>query len=145
MNSYGWLVWLALMIGFSALEIATVNMVSVWFAGGALAGMVAQLFGASVPVQLTVFLLVSALLVACLRPFVRKYVAPKKIRTNADMVLGQEAYLTETVDNRKGTGTLKLGGKVWTVRSVSDTVLEQGTLVRVVKLEGVKLLVEPVT
>lgn len=145
MNSYGWLVWLALMIGFSALEIATVNMVSVWFAGGALAGMVAQLFGASVPVQLTVFLLVSALLVACLRPFVRKYVAPKKIRTNADMVLGQEAYLTETVDNLKGTGTLKLGGKVWTVRSVSDTVLEQGTLVRVVKLEGVKLLVEPVT
>lgn len=145
MNSYGWLVWLALMIGFSALEIATVNMVSVWFAGGALAGMVAQLFGTSVPVQLTVFLLVSALLVACLRPFVRKYVAPKKIRTNADMVLGQEAYLTETVDNLKGTGTLKLGGKVWTVRSVSDTVLEQGTLVRVVKLEGVKLLVEPVT
>lgn len=145
MNSYGWLVWLALMIGFSALEIATVNMVSVWFAGGALAGMVAQLFGASVPVQLTVFLLVSALLVACLRPFVRKYVAPKKIRTNADMVLGQEAYLTETVDNLKGTGTLKLGGKVWTVRSVSDTVLEQDTLVRVVKLEGVKLLVEPVT
>ena len=144
MYSYGWLVWLALMIGFSALEIATVNMVSVWFAGGAMAGMVAQLFGASVPVQLTVFLLVSALLVGCLRPFVRKYVAPKKIHTNADMVLGQEAYLTETVDNRKGTGALKLGGKVWTVRSVSDTVLEQGTLVRVVKLEGVKLLVEPV-
>lgn len=145
MNSYGWLVWLFLMIGFAALEAATVNLVSVWFAGGAVAGMVAQLFGASVPVQLLAFLLVSALLLGCLRPFVRKYASPKAhTPTNADMVLGREACLTETVNNREGTGALKLDGKVWTARSAEDAVLEAGTLVKVVKLEGVKLLVEPV-
>lgn len=145
MHAYGWLVWLALMIGFSALEVATVNMVSVWFAGGAMAGMVAQLFGASVSTQLLLFLIVSALLLACLRPFVRKYVSPRgHTPTNADMVLGRESRLIESVNNLEGTGALKLDGKVWTVRSCDDSVLEAGTLVRVVKLEGVKLLVEPV-
>ena len=82
-------------------------------------------------------------LLACLRPFVRKYVTPNKTATNADMVLGRTAYLTETVDNLRATGALKLDGKVWTVRSADGSVLPEGTLVKIVKLEGVKLYVEP--
>ena len=141
-SSYGWLIWIGLMILFAIVEAATVDMVSIWFAGGAIVAMLAQLLGASWQVQLSLFLVVSAVLLASLRPFVRKYVTPKKTATNADMVLGQEACLIEPVDNLKGTGTLKLDGKVWTARSADESVIPAGTLVKVVKLEGVKLLVE---
>ena len=79
-----------------------------------------------------------------LRPFVRKFVTPVKTATNADMAIGRSAYLTETVDNLRGTGALKLDGKEWTVRSMDQTVLPAGTLVKIVKLEGVKLYVTPV-
>lgn len=144
MDSYGWAVWIGLMVLFGIMEAATVNMVSVWFVGGALMGLLVQLLGGNVWLQITAFLVVSGILLACLRPFVRKYVAPKRTATNADMVLGREAYLSETVDNRRGTGALKMDGKEWTVRSASDDILPEGTLVKIVKLEGVKLYVEPV-
>jgi len=90
-----------------------------------------------------VILCVAGILLAALRPFVRKFVSPRKTATNADMAIGRSAYLTETVDNLRGTGTLKLDGKEWTARSLSGDILHQGTLVTVVKMEGVKLYVEP--
>lgn len=144
MEEYGWLLWIAMMVLFGILEAATVNMVSIWFVAGALAALIVKLLGGSVWLQIAAFLVASGALLACLRPFVEKYVKPKRTATNADMVLGREAYVTETVDNLHGTGALKLDGKVWTVRSVSEGVLPEGTLVKVVRLEGVKLYVEPV-
>ena len=136
-------VWVGAMIVFGILEVATVNMVSLWFVGGAAAALAAQLLGGSLWVQILVFLVISIALLACLRPFTRKFVTPNKTATNADMSIGRQAYLTETVDNIRGTGALKLDGKDWSVRSVNGDVLPEGTLVTVVKLEGVKLYVEP--
>lgn len=136
-------IWVGAMIAFGILEVATVNMVSVWFVGGAAAALGAQLLGGNVWVQIIVFFVVSIALLACLRPFTRKFVTPNKTATNADMALGQQAYLTETVDNLHGTGALKLDGKEWSARSASGDVLPKGMLVTVVKLEGVKLYVEP--
>ncbi len=144
MEQYGWLFWLAAMIVFGIAEAATVNMVSIWFVGGALCAMVAQLLGGGVWLQITVFLIVSGILLASLRGFVRKFVQPRKSATNSDMALGREAYLTETADNLMETGALKLDGKVWSVRSASGEVIPAGTLVKVIKLQGVKLYVEPV-
>lgn len=136
-------VWLGLIVLFSVVEAATVSMVSLWFVGGSLAGLVVTLLGGQLWVQIMVCLIVSAALLACLRPFVRKFVTPKKTATNVDMVLGRTAYITEPVDNLRATGALKLDGKEWTVRSMNDEILPEGTLVRIVKLEGVKLFVEP--
>ena len=143
MNEYGWLVWLAALIVFGLVEAATVSMVSLWFMGGALAAMVAQLLGAGPWAQIIVFVIVSAVLLACLRPFVKKYVSPRKTATNTDALLGREAIITQTVDNLRATGTLKLDGKEWTARSADGETLEVGTVVKIVKLEGVKLYVEP--
>ena len=143
MEQYSWLVWIALMVLFGVLEAATVNMVSIWFVGGSLVAMIADLAGAGLWTQLILFVLTAGILLACLRPFVCRFVTPHKTATNADMVIGREAYLTEAVDNLRGTGALKLDGKVWSVRSANDTVLEKDTLVTVVKMEGVKLYVEP--
>lgn len=138
-----WIFWVAVMVVFAIVEVATVNMVSLWFVGGAAAALIAQLLGGGILAQVIVFFAVSIALLACLRPFARKYVTPNKTATNADMAIGRQAYLTETVDNLRGTGALKLDGKEWTVRSASGDILPEGTLVTIVKLEGVKLYVEP--
>lgn len=138
-----WIVWIAAVVFFIIVEAATVNMVSLWFVGGSLAALIAQMLGSPVWLQMTLFFAVSAALLVALRPFVKKYVTPNRTATNADMVLGREAYLTEAVDNLRGTGALKLDGKTWTVRSTDGTALPEGALVKIVKIEGVKLLVEP--
>ena len=143
MEQYGWILWAALMVVFAIVEAATVNLVSIWFVGGALTALIVQLLGGSIWLQLALFLVTAGVLLAGLRPFVRRYVAPRRTATNADMVLGREACVLETVDNLHGTGALKLDGKVWTARSATDAVLPEGMLVKVVKLEGVKLYVEP--
>lgn len=144
MEQYMWVLWVFGVVFFGIVEAATVNMVSLWFVGGALAALAAQLLGGPVWLQVVVFFVVSGALLFALRPFVRKYVSPNRVPTNADMVIGREAYITETVDNLRGTGALKLDGKEWTVRSASEAVLAEGTLVKVMKIEGVKLFVEPV-
>lgn len=143
MEQYIWIFWAAAILLFAVVEAGTVNLVSVWFVAGALAALVVCLLGGALWLQTAVFFAVSAILLAALRPFVKKYVTPKKTATNADMVLGQEAYVTEAVDNLRGTGAVKLGGKVWTARSLHETALPEGTRVKVVKIEGVKLYVEP--
>jgi len=144
MNEYGWVLWLAALIVFGIAEAATVSMVSLWFMGGSLAAMVAQLLGAGVWTQIIVFVAVSIVLLACLRPFVRKFVAPKRTATNTEALLGREAVITEAVDNLRAQGALKLDGKEWTARSAANETLEVGTVVKIVKLEGVKLYVEPI-
>ena len=138
-----WLIWIGLMVVFAIVEASTVSMVSLWFIGGSLGGLIVTLLGGGLWLQIAVFLVVSVALLACLRPFVRKFVTPKKTATNVDMVLGRSAYVTQTVDNLRGTGALKLDGKEWTVRSADESILPEGTLVKIVKLEGVKLYVEP--
>ena len=139
-----WILWLAAAVGFCVVEAATVSVVSLWFAGGALAAMATALLGGAPWLQVTVFLAVSALLLLALRPFVKRFVTPRITQTNANAVIGREALVTETVDNLRETGALRLDGKVWSVRSVSGEVLTEGTLVRVIRLEGVRLYVEPV-
>lgn len=79
-------IWLGLLVLFGILEAATVALVSLWFMAGSLAALIAALCGAGLPVQVGVFLVVSALLLACLRPLVRRYVTPRITATNADDV-----------------------------------------------------------
>ena len=143
MEQYTWLFWIGAIVLFGIIEAATVNMVSIWFVGGSLVALICDLLGAGPWFQIAAFLVVAGILLAALRPFVRRFVSPRKTATNADMAIGRSAYLTETVDNLRGTGALKLDGKEWSVRSVSGEVLPQNTLVTIVKMEGVKLYVKP--
>lgn len=143
MDQIGWLVWVAAIVLFGIVEAATVSMVSLWFVGGALAALIAQLLGAAWGVQIVVFLAVSIILLACLRSFVRRFVTPRQTATNTDAVIGREAVVTEEINNLLATGALKLDGKEWTARSTDGEILAVGTVVTIVKIEGVKLLVEP--
>ena len=136
--------WIGAMVIFGILEAATVNMISIWFAGGALAALIAQLLGAALWLQWVIFFVVSGALLACLFPLAKKYLKSASVPTNLDRMVGQEAVITEAVDNLRGTGALKIDGKEWSVRSASGDAIACGCVVKVVKIEGVRLYVEPV-
>ena len=138
------ILWLALMVVFLVTEAATVTMVSLWFAAGSLAALAASLLHAPVWLQVVLFLAVSALLLAALRPMARKHFTPKLSKTNVDAVVGSRGYVTADIDNVSATGTVKLGAMEWTARSTAGCVIPKGTLVQVDKIEGVKAFVTPV-
>ena len=133
-------IWFGLLILFGILEAVTVSVVSIWFMAGSLAAILAALCGASLPVQIVLFLAVS---VALLRPLVRKYVSPKITATNADRVIGKTAVVTESIDNIAAQGAVKVGGVVWTARSSGGKPIAAGAQVQVDRIEGVKLYVTP--
>ena len=137
------IIWLVLMIAFLIAEAATVVMISLWFAGGALVALVASLLGAPLWLQVTLFFLVSAALLGSLRGMVRKHFTPKLKRTNVDAIIGSSGYVTAEIDNLKATGTVKLGAMEWTARATAGAPIAVGTLVKVDKIEGVKVFVTP--
>ena len=137
-------IWLILAVVFLLAEAATVTTVSLWFAGGCLAAMVVALTGGSLGFQVFVALAVSAGLLACLRPIVRKHFTPKLTKTNVDAVIGSRGYVTAGIDNLAATGTVKLGAMEWTARSTAGSAIPAGTLVKVDKIEGVKVFVTAV-
>ena len=135
--------WLAAFVALAALEAATVNLVSIWFAVGALAALIAAALGAPLWLQVTVFILASALSLALTRPLARRFLARRRVPTNADRVLGQTAKVTEAIDNDDARGAVYADGKTWTARSADGNPIPAGVRVRVLRMEGVTLLVEP--
>lgn len=138
-----WL-WLILMVIFLIAEASTVTMISLWFAAGSLAALVVAATGGPLGLQVAVCLLVSGILLACLRPVVRKHFTPKLHRTNVDAVVGTEGYVLADIDNIAATGRVKLGAMEWTARSATGEPIPAGTLVTVDRIEGVKAFVTPV-
>ena len=137
-------IWLIMAVIFLIAEAATVTMVSLWFAGGCLAALAVALLGGSWGLQIGIALVVSAALLACLRPMAKKHFTPKLTKTNVDAIIGSQGYVTADIDNVAATGTVKLGAMEWTARSTAGTQISAGTLVKVDKIEGVKAFVTPV-
>ncbi len=136
------IVWLILLLAFAALEGITVGLTSIWFAAGALAALIAALLHGPLWLQIALFLVVSILCLLAVRPLARKYINTQVQPTNADRVIGAEARVTEDIDNIQGKGAVSIGGIIWTARSDSDEVIPAGSLVRVLRIEGVKVFVE---
>ena len=132
-----------LAIVLSVAEALTAQLVTIWFALGALAAMVATLLGAGTAVQVAVFAVVSVASLIATRPLVKKYVNKGKVPTNADMVIGQDALVLEAIDNVAAQGLVSVKGAKWTARSADGSVIEKDSLVTVEKIEGVKVIVTP--
>ena len=137
-------VWLGLMILFLIAEGATVSLVSLWFAAGAVVAMFAALLGAGAWLQTGLFLVVSGALLLMLRPIVRRYLVPKITATNVDSLVGATGLVTVAIDNVTASGQVKLGAMEWTARSTTGENIPQGSLIRVDRIEGVKVYVTPV-
>ena len=138
------IVWLALLMVFLIAEGSTVTLISLWFAVGALGAMVVALLGGALWLQAAVFLVLSAVLLAALRPLVRRFIKPKVTATNVDSIIGSVGIVTSDIDNLTAAGQVKLNGMEWSARSTSGDSIETGTKIRVDKIEGVKVFVSPV-
>ncbi len=138
------IVWLVLLVLFAAGEAATVGLTSIWFATGSLAALIAALLGGALWVQIVLFVAVSLLCLAAVRPLARKHLNDKVIPTNADRVIGAEAQVTEDIDNIHGKGAVIIRGVTWSARSEDGGAIAAGTRVRVLRIEGVKVFVEPI-
>ena len=109
--------WLVLMVVLLVIELITVGLTCIWFAGGALAAVIVSVAGGPIWLQAVVFLAVSLLMLYFTRPWAMKYIQPKKVRTNYEEALGKDVRVIERVDNLKGTGKAMYNGMEWTARS----------------------------
>lgn len=133
--------WIAALVILVVVEAATAQLVTIWFAVGALGALIAELFGQDLWIQWTVFVVVSLLSLLATRPLVKK-VTKKKIQpTNADRNIGAQAIVLEDIDNTKGSGSVNVKGVTWTARSKNGDFIEKGSMVIVQEIEGAKLLV----
>lgn len=138
------IIWLVVAVILFILESLTVQLVCIWFAVGALVAMLAAALGASVGVQLLLFLATSIAVLLLWRPFLKKRFTPKKTATNADAVIGQDGIVIQEIDNTLQTGRISVNGLDWTARSADGSIIKERQNVKVIRINGVKLIVEPV-
>lgn len=137
-------VWLGAAVVFGIVEALTAGLVSIWFVAGSAAALIGAFLGAGLGVQVALFVAVSAAALAVTRPLVRRYTAGKAVPTNLDRVLGDSGKVTETIDNENSTGAVYVDGKTWTARSDDGSVIPAGTVVEILRMEGVKLFVRKI-
>ena len=138
------IVWTGAIILFGVVEAVTAGLVCIWFVAGALVALIAAFLGATLAIQIVLFLAVSAAALALTRPVLRKITNANATPTNADRVLGEVAKVTETIDNENSAGAVYVDGKTWSARSADGTVIPAGERVRIESMEGVKLFVKHV-
>ena len=136
------LIWVGVMVIFGVLEAITVGLTSLWFVVGGVGGLVVSMLGGPIWLQLVVFFVVSVGCMIAARPLVTKYINQKTVATNADRVLGGTARVTEAIDNTVPVGAVYVDGKTWSARSETDEPIAAGTMVRIKRMEGVRLFVE---
>ena len=135
--------WLAALIVFLVIEIITLGLTTIWFAGGALVATILAVLGTSVWVQIIVFIIVSCVLLIFTRPIAVKYFNRDRVRTNVESMVGREAIVVSEVDNLQGIGRVTVGGQEWAARNVDEsTPLKVGTVGIVRAVDGVKLIIE---
>ncbi len=135
--------WLVAMLVLLGVEAAVPGLISIWFALGAFAALISALFHAPLWLQLVWFVVVSILSLALTRPLAKKYVNGRTTPTNADMGIGKDAVVTEGIDNLHARGAVLLDGKTWSARMADEgSTAREGEIVRVLRIEGVKLIVE---
>lgn len=135
--------WLILFVVLIVIEIATLGLTTIWFAGGALVAFVAAVLGAPLWLQIVVFFLVSILLLIVTRPIALKYLNRNRIKTNADSLIDKIGVVTADINNLMGEGSVIINGQEWTARTVDDSqTIAKDQLVIIKGIIGVKLIVE---
>lgn len=135
-------IWIAAIIIFGVAEAATAGLTSIWFVLGAVAGLIAAVCGGPIWLQVGLFFAVSIAALAFTRPLVAKWMKKDIKPTNADRVLGGVGRVTERINNALPSGAVYIDGKTWTARSADDSIIEPDAAVRILRMEGVKLIVQ---
>ncbi|MCI9526723.1 MAG: NfeD family protein [Lachnospiraceae bacterium] len=133
--------WLIIVIVMAVIEIITLGLTTIWFAGGALVAFIASLLGADLAVQIILFIVVSVALMALTRPLAVNYLKRDRVKTNAESLIGKLGVVKEKVDNLNAQGIVSVEGQEWTARAIDDEMIPLYAVVEVVEIRGVKLMV----
>ena len=136
------ILWIVLGVLFFVVEVATSQIVTIWFAIGAVGAIFASVLGCNTIVQIIVFSVIALITLLIARPYMKKFTKTNVQPTNADMCIGSKAIVTEEINNTKGTGQVKVKGAVWSARSFDDNIIVKDTIVTVESITGVKLTVK---
>lgn len=137
------MIWLIMLVLLVVIELLTMGLTTVWFAGGALVATLASLLGLPLAIQIILFLIVSGLLLFFTRPIAVKYFNKDRVRTNAESLVGRQAIVISEIDNLQGIGQVNVGGMEWSARTRDENItLPVGAVVIVLAIDGVKLIVE---
>ena len=143
MGNYQAIFWLILTVILAVIELATLGLITIWFAIGAAVAMLAALLGGNIWVQLISFVVVSTVILITVRPIASKNFNSKIKKTNIDAVIGRKLIAKTDIDNVKGTGKVDMDGSTWlAASSIDDVTIFAGEAVRVVRVQGAKLIVE---
>ncbi|MFW5629727.1 MAG: NfeD family protein [Acetivibrio ethanolgignens] len=135
-----WLIFMAVLL---VIEICTLGLTTIWFAGGALVATIVSLLGLNFWIQVTLFIVVSTLLLVVTRPWAMCYINSHKVKTNYEGLIGKVIKITERVDNFNQSGTAVVNGAEWTVRTQEDgVIIEPEEKAQIVNIVGVKLIVK---
>lgn len=138
------IIWGILFLVLVIVEFATLGLTTIWFAAGALLAVLLSAVGLPLWVQIAVFVIVSLLLLYFTRPIAIKYFNNERMKTNAESLVGENGIVVEPIQNRQEQGTVLINGMQWSARTAQDGIaVNRDTLVRVLRIEGVKLIVEP--
>ena len=136
------IIWLALMAVLLIIEIMTLGLTTIWFAGGALAAMAAGLIGFGTGIQILVFLVVSVLLLVLTRPIAVKYFNQERQKTNAESLIGQQALVLEDIDTLQAAGLVEVRGQEWSAKTDEPNgKIAKNKVVVIEGIQGVKLIV----
>ncbi len=137
------IVWLIITVVLSLIEIFTMGLVTIWFAAGAVVALIMSLIGAPLWLQATLFLAVSIAVLVLVRPIATSHFNNRLKKTNIDAVIGRKLIAKTDIDNLHGMGKVDMDGSTWIAASSMDNVIiHQGEEVKVVEVQGVKLIVE---
>lgn len=135
--------WLVVFVVLLIIEILTMGLTTVWFAGGALVAMLLAFVGFELPVQIIAFLLVSILLLIITRPIAIKFFNQERQKTNAESLIGQKAIVLERIDALRGTGRAEVNGMEWSAKADEPgCIIDAGEIVVIEGIQGVKLIVK---
>ena len=135
--------WIGFAVIMAVCEAFTSQLVSIWFVFGGLSAAITTIFTPSIPIQSAVFLLVSIVSLIITKPIVKK--AKKScgvVKTNADRLVGKIGVVISTIEDIHTVGQVKVEGEIWTAKSEKSPLLKD-TKVKILAIEGVKLIVEP--
>ena len=137
------ILWLVVLIVSIGVEVATLGLTSIWFAGGAVVAVIVAAVHGPVWLQILLFFAVSLLLLFFTRPVAVRYFNKDRVRTNVESMIGRQAIVTSEIDNLQGIGQVTVGGQEWSARTEADGMnLQPGTVVDIVAVNGVKLIVK---
>lgn len=136
-------IWLIILILLVVIEIFTLGLTTIWFAGGALVAIVVAALGGPIWLQVLLAIIVSAVLLFFTRPVAMKYFNRDREKTNAESLVGRQAIVISEINNLQSTGQVTINGMEWTARAIADgEIIKTGEVVVIRGINGVKLLVE---